>query len=232
MAMRYAVFALLMALGWSVIPFAGAAEDAISSALELTIARNAIHAREWLEQKDFKSLAQSAGGLQVLAEMLAAQSDDAQWQATAGGVVAATREMQKAAATENMSQCAAALESLDKAIGAAKVVQPSGKAQAVARLPGIRPLMLLMDATLADAKISLIAGQVDTAKNESRVVAELGKLVSNSRTTPEWSSLAGDFCAAANAAANSTQSDAKVVRQLIRGVSERCEACHEKSRTR
>jgi hypothetical protein len=90
----------------------------------------------------------------------------------------------------------------------------------------------LMDATLADAKVSLITGQVEVAKNESRVIAELGKLLSNLRTTPEWTSLAGDFCAAANAAASSTETDAKTVRQLIRGVAERCETCHEKSRTR
>jgi cytochrome c556 len=231
-AMRYAFFGLLAVLGSSAFPFVGAADDAVASALEVTISRNAIHAREWLEQKDFKSLAQSASGLTVLAEMLVARSDDRQWQATTEKVVAAAHEVQAAAGAADLAKCTATLDALDKTVTAIKEIRPSGKAAPIAKPPGIRPLMLLMDTTLADAKVSLITGQVETAKNESRVVAELGKLVSNSRTTPEWLSLAGDFCAAANTAANSTESDPKAVRQLIRGVAERCEACHEKSRTR
>jgi cytochrome c556 len=63
-------------------------------------------------------------------------------------------------------------------------------------------------------------------------LAELARLVSNSRTTEQWSSLAGDFVGAATAAATSTETDAKIVRQQFRGVAEKCEACHEKSRAR
>jgi cytochrome c556 len=230
--MRDAIFSFLAALIASVIPIAGAADDAVAGALEVTLARNAIHAREWLEQKDFKSLAQSAGGLQVLGELLMARSDDAQWQATAGKVVTAAREVQAAAGAPDLAKCAVALDAVDKAVTAAKAIRPSGKAESLTKPPGIRPLMLLMDGILADAKVSLITGQVETAKSESRVVAELGRLVSNSKTTSEWLALAGDFCAAANAAADSTESDPKAIRQLVRGIAERCETCHEKSRTR
>ena len=63
-------------------------------------------------------------------------------------------------------------------------------------------------------------------------MAELSKLVSNSRTTEQWTSLAGDFATATNAAANSTDTDPKLVRQHFRAIAERCETCHENVRTR
>jgi cytochrome c556 len=89
-----------------------------------------------------------------------------------------------------------------------------------------------MDATAADAKIALLTGNVEAAKKQAHVLAELSRLVSNSRNTDKWSSLAGDFSAATMTAATSTETDPKAVRQLFRKISQRCEACHENSRTR
>jgi hypothetical protein len=56
--------------------------------------------------------------------------------------------------------------------------------------------------------------------------------VSNSRNTEKWSSLAADFTTAAMTAAQSPENDSQAVRQLLRGVSQRCEACHESNRDR
>jgi len=92
--------------------------------------------------------------------------------------------------------------------------------------------MLTMDAISADGKIAIMTGNVDGAKKQAAVLAELAKLVSNSRSTESWSSLAGDFVTATQAAANSSETNPQSVRQLFRGVAERCDACHEKSRTR
>ena len=64
------------------------------------------------------------------------------------------------------------------------------------------------------------------------VLAELGKLVSNSRNTEQWSSLAGDFVRAATVVATCPENDAKTIRQHLRVIAESCEACHEKNRTR
>src|SRR5205085_1519567 len=120
----------------------------------------------------------------------------------------------------------------ENAVAVSIAIRPSGKPQAIGKPPALRPLMLSMDAIFADAKVSLIGGNAEAAKKQARVVGELGKLLNNLRTTPEWSSLAGDFSTAAMTAADSTENDPKVVRQHLRGISERCEACHEKSRSR
>jgi cell division protein FtsN len=152
-------------------------------------------------QKDYKSLAQSAGGLQLLAELLKARSDDAAWQAASGNVVAAATAVQAAAREEDAGKCKLTLENLEKAASAAAAIKPTGPAQSLSRAPAIRPLMLTMDAIQADAKIALLTGNVEAAKKQAHVLAELARLVSNSRTTEQWHSLAGDFVSAATAAA-------------------------------
>ena len=91
--------------------------------------------------------------------------------------------------------------------------------------------MLTMDGVYADAKIALIAGDTAAAKNQARVLAELGKLVSNSRSGEPWTKLAGEFSEAALVAADSTETDVQKFRLVLRGISQRCEACHE-TRTR
>jgi cytochrome c556 len=203
---------------------------AVTNALQAALSKNVAHARDWLDQKDYKSLAQSAGGMLLLAELTKAKSDDAAWQAGVGNVLARIGELQSAARGEDAGKCKAAIDALDASVTAAAAIQPTGQAQALARPPAIRPLMLTMDAIQADAKIALLTGNVDAAKKQAHVLAELGKLVSNSRTTEQWTSLAGDFASAATAAATSAETNPQAVRRLLGGVAQRCEACHEKSR--
>src|SRR6478672_1211685 len=93
--------------------------ESVPAALHAALAKNIQHAREWLDQADYKSLAQSAGGLQLLAEMLKARSDDAAWQAATGKIVSAAGDVQAAARSDDPVRCKAALDSLEKACGAA-----------------------------------------------------------------------------------------------------------------
>jgi hypothetical protein len=221
----------LLVLGPLSLPAAESA-DPVVSALHVSLARNLVHAREWLDQKDYKSLGQSAGNLKFLAELQKSRSDDKQWQGALEIVLLGTTAVQTAARLEDSTKCTQALDALDKAAITAMVISPTGKPTTYDKPPATRPMMLLMDAILADAKVSLSTGHVDAAKKQIRVLAELGKLVSNSRTTPAWKTLGDDFVAASTKTADSPETDSQAVRQLIRGVSQRCEACHEKSRTR
>src|SRR5688572_7895042 len=219
---------------WLVLAVAAVARSAepaaAANALHAALAKNVAHARDWLDQKDYKSLAQSAGGLLLLAELTKAKSDDPAWQAALANVVAKTTDLQAAARGEEAARCKSAVDALESAVTAAAGIAPTGQPQALARQPAIRPLMLTMDAVQGDAKIALLTGNIDAAKKQAHVLAELAKLVSNSRTTEQWKSLAGDFSTSATAAATSTETSPQAVRQLFRGVSQRCEACHEKSR--
>jgi hypothetical protein len=234
--MQYGILSRLMALfvyfALSTAILAADQPVEVAKSLHSALNKNITHAREWLDQGDYKSLAQSAGGLQLFAELIRAQSDDAAWQAAAGKVVSAATVVQTAARDEDAAKCKTALDTLEKTASAAAELKPSGQPQSLSRVPALRSLMLTMDATAADAKIALITGNIEAAKKQAAVLAELSRLVSNSRNTERWSSLAGDFTSATTAAATTTESDPKAVRQLFRGISQKCEACHENSRTR
>ena len=50
--------------------------DPLVAALRLAVARRVDVVRKWLDERDFKSLTQSAGGLRTLTALLQARSDD------------------------------------------------------------------------------------------------------------------------------------------------------------
>jgi hypothetical protein len=209
---------------------AAADVEPATAALHGALTTGVLHAREWLDQGDYKSLAQSAGGLELLAALLKAKSDDRAWQAATGNIAGAVDEVRAAAGAQDAERSRRALAALDKAIENAKSAAPTGKPADLPRPPAIRPLMLTIDGISADAKVAILSGDVPAAKNQAYVLAELARLVSNSRTTGNWSSLASDFAAAAQRAATSPETDPQAVRKLLRGISEKCEACHDRNK--
>src|SRR5262245_14852394 len=104
--MRYGIFQLLFVLAWLTSSLAPAAEpnEAVAAALNVSLAKNLLHAREYIDQKDAKSLAQTAGNVLLLAELLKARSDDSLWQESIGKVVAAAGGVQAAAKSEDLGK--------------------------------------------------------------------------------------------------------------------------------
>jgi len=207
--------------------------DPVVSALHLSVGRRIGDARKWLEERDFKSLTQTAGGLRVLAGLLQARSDDKSWQAATDQVLAAIGGLSEAARGEDAARCTAALDKLQMAASAVKAVEPTGKPQSPRQASGgLRPLMLLMDSIRGDAKIDLLTGNVEGAKKGAYVLSEVGRVVSNSgsgsaQDRQRWPELSTAFVEASLVAARSPTTDADTMRQLLRSVSQRCEACHE-----
>src|SRR6478609_2355116 len=113
--MRYHLFASLFAvLVFAKLIMAAEPTDVVPAALHAVLKKNVGHARDLLDQKDFKSVAQSAGNMHLLAELLKARSDDAAWQASTDNVVAATNGLQSAARDEDAAKCRAALAAIEK----------------------------------------------------------------------------------------------------------------------
>jgi hypothetical protein len=210
--------------------------EAVVSSLQAALMKTVGHAREWHEQADFKSLNQSATELKLLAALLQSQSDDRAWQEAFSKVDSSAGDLQTAARAEDAATCGTAIASLQKVVEASAPLAPSGKPLPLPQPPGLRPLMLILDGIQADAKKALLTGRVDAAKKQAFVLAELGQLVSNSRQAragqPDaWQKMAAEFIESAQAVAASPETDAAAVRQLLKNVSQRCEACHE-TRTR
>lgn len=225
--MRSCLGAVLAFIAFMQGPACAVAADAsVVSALHLALDRHVAHARGWLDAADFKSLAQSAGGLEMLAEVLRAQSDDEAWQTVNGRVVAAAKDVRAAAQAEDAEHSHKALANMERQMLAVSKAVPRGEPLPPPKA-GLRQLMLLMDGVRGDAKIALIAGNVESAKNQAHVLSELGRVVSNLRSGERWSRLSEEFTEASQAAARSSSTDAVEVRLLFRGVSQRCDACHE-----
>jgi hypothetical protein len=221
----------LMALSASYRYVVAAESASAVTALKAALGKRAEHAARWLDEKDFKSLVQSTGGIVLLVEVLKAKGDEPTWQSSLDEVLAKTRDLQSAARDEDQDKCRSTLAAVEQSINRLQNVEPTGKPQEFPKV-AIRPLMLTLDSVQADAKVALLTGNAAAAKNQAAVLAELARLVSNSRTGETWSALASDFQRACEAAANTSVTDSKAVRQLFRGIAERCESCHENSRQR
>jgi hypothetical protein len=199
---------------------------ASSAALCSAFDRQIAHARGWLAADDFKSLAQSAGGLELLASIQSSQSDDATWRDGSASLIAAAKAVRLAADAEDATAADGALTNLATANAGMRKLVPSGQPLPPAKA-NLRSAMLLMDSVRGEAKIALITGNVENAKNQAYVLSELGRVVSNLRSGDRWASLSEEFTATSLAAARSPAADSAELRPLFKAVSQRCDACHD-----
>lgn len=197
------------------------------AALHRAVDKNLAYGREWLEGRDFESLAQTAEGLVALAQLLARHGDEKAWQRGATELLQAATALAAAAGKEETAACEAAVAQIGKRNKELAAIAAAGK-PAAPRRPTVplRSVMALLDGTYADAKAALTLGKVDEAKDVAAVLVELGGAVATFRDDAKWRELAGGLSDAARAVAESTPRDAKQVREQLRGVSQRCDACH------
>ena len=220
--------AVILNLAWA-LAFAtelSAADGPVSSAICSSIDRHIGHARGWHGAGDFKSLAQSAGGLELLAAVLSTQSDEAEWQESSAALIAAAKAVRVAAEAEDRAAAESALANLGAANAVVAKLTPSGRSLPPAKA-NLRTLMLLMDGIRGDAKIALVTGNVENAKKQAYVLSELGRVVSNLRSGDRWATLSEEFTTASLAAAHSPAADTAELRQLFKAVSQRRDACHD-----
>jgi hypothetical protein len=202
---------------------------AVVDALHDSLAKKTSHLRRKLDEKDFRSLALSAAGVELLGEVLKARGNQSEWQQATGKITAAAKKVQSAAAGAKESDCLAAIGELEAACAAAKSAAPAGKPLSPPQT-ALRPLMPLIDGVYADAKISVMTGKPSDAKKAAFVLSELGGLVSNlrgnNRAPDQWTHLGGLMSKAALEAAQSDAEDPVEVRLLLRNIATRCDACH------
>src|SRR6185436_19177599 len=109
--------------------------DEAAAALQTAIAKNLDHAGEYLDQKDYKSLTQTTNSISLLAEMLKARSDDAQWRAAIDHLLTSISAIQKATQSQDAPACRAAIDQLSQAAAAAEAISPKGQPQSLSRVP-------------------------------------------------------------------------------------------------
>ena len=198
-------------------------------ALLAAVETNREYCRQCNVGQDFKSLARGAGGLTVLAELVRSQSDDEAWQTATAKLLAAARATEAAAKKADASAARTSLQQIRDDITALSQLQPSGKPLPLAKPSGgLRNLMYVLEATFADAKVSLAVDDAESAKNSAIVLSELGRLVFNERTDARWQRWSNNYLAAAREAASSDATQAAKLRPLFHAISQRCDSCHDK----
>lgn len=200
-------------------------------ALHTAVSGNLDYCDDWLAGKDFKTLAVTAEGIQLLADALGRFGDGPQWKAAGDELREGARLLQQAAKAQDAAKCKAALAVLRERGARFVKLKPSGKPAKGARpSASLRSMMSLLDGTYADAKASLAFGEAEAAKSTAIVLAELGRVVSNYRGDERWSKMSREMIAAALETAEMKSDDPQAVRAQLRGVYQRCEACHNRQR--
>lgn len=202
----------------------------IAAAYRAVLARNLQHAEQWLAEGDFKSLAQGAGNMQLIGDLFVALGDDAAWQTAARPAREQIEKLASAAAAADATRSSAAIQQIKTALSTSEAVRPQGSRVSLARPPALRRLMLVLDSVQADAKVAVLTGQAGVAKSQAVVLSELGQLVSNARRDEAFVAQSRAFVQAAQALAQADESDLAALRQRLRNVAQRCDACHEGQR--
>jgi hypothetical protein len=225
-------------LSWVLISYAehppragDARTERTRAALHGAVEKNLEYGREWLEGKDFKSLALTGEGLVALAQLLSRLSDEERWQISASELTQSAKALTEAARKEEETLTKLLLAKVGQRNKSLAELTLAGKLRPPQR-PGIplRSFMALMDGTHADAKAALTFSEIDRAKQMGYVLAELGHSLAAHRADANWLKLSRDFSAAATAAAESASRDAKEIREQLRTIYRHCEACHDARR--
>ena len=224
----FLVFVSIQSLWGNEIPARDAASDATNEALLSAVETNSQYCRQWLADHDFKSLNRGIVGVKILAEVVASKREDDSWKAVGAKMTAAVGSLEESGKKRNAADVETALKNVDLATAEFKALPPGKIAAAAAVKPrgGFRNLMYLMEGTFADAKTSLAVGDGKSAKKSALVLSELGRIVSNEKTNPQWKQWSDDFLAATRAAAEAKDDGPR--RPLFHAISQRCDACHEK----
>jgi hypothetical protein len=203
----------------------------LAQALNVAVSKNITYAYQWLDEKDFKSLAQTAEGLTVLAQCLSRWTEDDRSQKGVAELEQLGEKLKAAADKEHAALSRLLLYkvgTLNKELSAIRVRnKPSAPKRPTIPL---RSFMALLDGTHADAKAALTLGEIDQAKQAANALAELGQALSTFHAEAEWTELAGRLTAEAKKTADSASRDAKEIREQLRAIYQRCETCHDERR--
>lgn len=197
-------------------------------ALTSSLKTNLDYCQQWLDGQDFKTLAQTAAGVSIVADALARKSDEATAKACQE-ILQSAKALETAARSKN-----AAASSTELARLRTKVIElkpAASKADAPLAKPtvgSVRSMMDLLEGTLGDAKTGAAVGDLPSAKINAQVLAELGEVMSTYKTDARWKGWNDDFIARSQAVAASESTDPATIKQLLKEVSLSCERCHKK----
>ena len=227
--------------GWLVLVLAltGSAADRKASyepvgtpaALHLVLRSNLLVVRDWLKEKDFASAAETIRGLTTLAELASNQSADAGWRKRCGELQQGITRLAAAAgrkagpdADKALAECSDLLEELAKnAPGVEGRTGPTNFKPA----GSTKTWMLVMEWSHVDAKSAKTARELDLL---AQAIAEEANAVAWLKNDATWRADSLSVRDAALKVATQARDDFAGAKKALKGVAQRCEVCHDRTR--
>lgn len=190
-----------------------------------------------LAEGDFATFEQTLRGMQLVVDALSRHSDELTW-------TTACRQFQ-----DQIARARQATKARDRELGAAALeTMRASQAKWVEIFPdhppifrsgkpvlGLGPMMVLIDATLADAKTALAVGNEAKYDTSIRALAALGPLLEQYRRDPrggddDWTKMSREMSTAALGSTFEVAAGVKARKSLLRQVGQSCENCHQQTR--
>jgi cytochrome c556 len=197
-------------------------------ALQIALEANLKLVRDWLDQKDYGSAAETTQGMLILAQLHGTQSTQPAWRervarlrATLTRLAAASKEKDAAGCQKAVKDCEALLAELSRNFpkgeqAAERNFKPAG---------ALRTWMLLLEGTYTDAKT---AANIKELEAFACTIAEGANALQHERGDVRWRMFAREVREAALAAAAKAKAgELEPARQALKMVYPRCEACHQ-----
>jgi hypothetical protein len=193
--------------------------------LELKVVKN------WIDDKDFASAAQTMQGMQTLGELTVLANDHDDWRKRGGELRSAGGDMMAAIKKKDGKRAGEAAGDYGKLL--AEMVQVPVKvkgplANFKAPAGSTKTWMLLMEGAHVEARSAKTTKEIELF---AQAIAEEANAVAYLKTEPRWRTDAVTVRDSALQAAKQAQgTDLDAAKKALKTVYQRCEACHERTR--
>ncbi len=214
------------------VPFSGLGVDftpvGSGAGVHAALRSNLKIVRDWLNDKDFLSAAETAQGLTALAWLYSFQSTEPSWQAKTAALKDACSKLAASAKAKDAGDCEKQSQFCEKLLQDLEQNPPLGSKVVEKRMKpfgATKTWMSLMDGAYTDAKTAKTAKEME---HMASAIAEEVNVVAHLRDDARWQRAAGEVREIAlRVAAEAKGDDLAQARADLKTIYNRCQACHE-----
>lgn len=194
-------------------------------ALLQALQTNVEYCRQWFDEVDTKSLRQTAQGLLIIASVLESRAGSVGVPKDLEQQSARVKELTAAAGMKNKAETL--IQALEKAEWSDKVELIKRKGARSGKVSN-RQVMMLLEATLADAKTSIALDDSEAAMAQASTIADVvGTLSRNSKAKRWLRDIEMVTAPALQIAAGKVKGKAQL-KQVVKQISRGCASCHDR----
>jgi hypothetical protein len=209
---------------------AGYVAVAPSAAVQAALQIQLKAVRDWLDEKDFASAAESTRGLTALAHLYGYQSADAEWRKRCTALQDTSTKLATAAQRKNKADCDKLVADVSGLLGELEKNAPGGDAKGGAKdfrpQGSVKTWMVLVDSAHVEAKSAKSAKEFQLLAQAVAAEANAFAFLHKEASWQKESLAVRDL--ALQAAAQVKDNDLAAARLALKTMRQRCETCHDR----